>query len=245
MQENMITSTPAAEMMAALAKAQGEFKAIEKNREVTITTKSGHSYKFRYADLEEILTKTRPALSANGLAMIQTVEHGQQGPLLTCKLMHAGGGMITSEVLIPSARDMAADPKAFGAAITYFRRYMVTAMLGVAADDDLDEDGQEGQQHQAPATAGRKPPVTQPQRRQAQAPAETNHAPAGQNGKQATAPSANGSAATAGEIAFITKKIAGNGMTIAKAREAAGLEPGETLDGLTKDGFVALKGALA
>lgn len=30
-----------------------------------------------------------------------------------------------------------------------------------------------------------------------------------------------------------------------KAREAAGLEPGDTLDGLTRDGFVALKDAVA
>lgn len=132
---------PAAALYAALAKAQGAFQPIVKNRNVVITMKTGGSYKFRYADLEEITAKTRPALSVNGLALIQTVEHGQQGPLLVCRLMHAQGGMIASEVSMPSARDLG-DPKTFGAAITYLRRYMVTAMLGVAADDDLDEDGQ-------------------------------------------------------------------------------------------------------
>ena len=223
----------AAALMAALAKAQGEFNAIEKNREVTITTKSGYSYKFRYADLEEIITKTRPALAFNGLSMIQTVEHGQQGPLLTCKLMHAGGGIITSEVLIPSARDMAADPKAFGAAITYFRRYMVTAMLGVAADDDLDADGQESIEQQKPAT-GQKPAVTQPQRR---APAENNAA--------ATGAQTNTEPATAGEIAYLGKKLKDKGVSVAQARQEAGLDAGDTLDGLTKAEFVALKAALA
>lgn len=223
----------AAALMAALAKAQGEFNAIEKNREVTITTKSGYSYKFRYADLEEIITKTRPALASNGLSMIQTVEHGQQGPLLTCKLMHAGGGIITSEVLIPSARDMAADPKAFGAAITYFRRYMVTAMLGVAADDDLDADGQESSEPQKPAT-GQKPAVTQPQRR---APAENNAA--------ATGSQTNTEPATAGEIAYLGKKLKDKGVSVAQARQEAGLDAGDTLDGLTKAEFVALKAALA
>jgi len=222
-----------AALMAALAKAQGEFKPIEKNRAVTITTKSSYSYQFRYADLEEILSKTRPALASNGLSMIQTVEHGQQGPLLTCRLMHACGGIITSEVLIPSARDMAADPKAFGAAITYFRRYMVTAMLGVAADDDLDADGQESTEPQQPAT-GRKPAVTQPQRR---APTEQ---PAG-----AVDAESNIEPATAGEIAHIGKKIKDKGMSVAQAREAAGLEQSDTLDGLSKAGFVAIKAALA
>jgi hypothetical protein len=138
---------PAAALYAALAKAQGQFQPIVKNRDVVIAMKSGGSYRFRYADLEEITAKTRPALSQNGLALVQTVEHGQQGPLLVCRLMHAQGGMMASEVTMPTARDLG-DPKAFGAAITYLRRYMVTAMLGVAADDDLDEDGQEMQQGQ-------------------------------------------------------------------------------------------------
>lgn len=232
--------TPLAELAAALAKAQGAFQPIEKNREVEITTKAGYKYKFRYADLEEIITKTRPALASNGLAMIQTVEHGQNGPLLTCKLMHSGGGMMTSEVLIPSARDMAADPKTFGAAITYFRRYMVTAMLGVAADDDLDADGQEAGQQQQQQPAGQKPAVNQPQRREPSANAAAQkEAPA----KQAAA--GDTSAATPGEIAFITKKITAKGMSIAQAREAASLEAGDTLDGLTKDGFAAIKAALA
>lgn len=141
-QEALASIGPAAALYGALAKAQGAFQPIVKNRDVTIAMKAGGSYRFRYADLEEIIAKTRPALSANGLALIQTVEHGQQGPLLVCRLMHAQGGMIASEVSMPTARDLG-DPKAFGAAITYLRRYMVTAMLGVAADDDLDEDGQE------------------------------------------------------------------------------------------------------
>lgn len=136
------TVNPMAKLYAALAKAQGQFLAIEKNRAVEISMKTGGRYKFRYADLEEILTKTRPALSSNGLALIQRVVQTEAGPILECSLMHADGGVITSEVQIPGARELA-DPKAFGAAITYHRRYLVTAMLGVAADDDLDEDGQE------------------------------------------------------------------------------------------------------
>lgn len=171
--EDTATNTFGA-LIAALSKAQGAFLAIEKNRTVKISTKSGGSFEFRYADLEEILSKTRPALSANGLALIQTIEHGQNGPMLSCKLMHSGGGMIASETLIPSAREMAGDPKAFGAAITYYRRYMVTAMLGVAADDDLDEDGQEMQPPQR--NAGQKPAVSTPQRRQETAPASNENA---------------------------------------------------------------------
>jgi len=132
---------PLAELYGAMAKAQGAFQPIVKNREVEITMKSGGKFKFRYADLEEILAKTRPALSANGLALMQTIGHSAQGQVLICVLAHSSGGSICSEAPLPSARDFA-DPKALGAAISYLRRYLVTAMLGVAADDDLDEEVQ-------------------------------------------------------------------------------------------------------
>lgn len=146
------TITPIDSMSAlygALAKAQGAFQPIVKNRDVEITMKTGGRYKFRYADLEEILSKTRPALSANGLALIQTISNGS----LVCQLVHAGGGSISSEVPMPSARDLS-DPKSFGAAITYLRRYLVTAILGVAADDDLDDDGQPAGNKAAAANDG-------------------------------------------------------------------------------------------
>ena len=162
----------AAALMAALAKAQGAFPPIEKNRTVTIPTKTGNSYQFRYADLEEILSKTRPALAANGLSLIQQMELIQGGMLLTCSLMHAEGHRIVSEVLLPSSRDVG-DPKTFGASISYYRRYMITAMLGVAADDDLDEDGQEARPAQR--NVGQKPAVATPQRRQESAPASSEH----------------------------------------------------------------------
>jgi hypothetical protein len=220
-------TNPMAALYAALAKAQGAFQPIVKNRDVEITMKSGGRYRFRYADLEEILTKTRPALSANGLALIQTVHEGR----LVCSLVHADGGSMSSTVDMPSARDLG-DPKSFGAAITYLRRYLVTAMLGVAADDDLDEDGQE--MGEATARTTSKPPVAQPQRR---APAE---APT-----PAAAPAAGDSTpATQGEIAYITKKIEAAGLTIAQARNKAGMDVADTLEGLDKAGFGALKAVL-
>lgn len=54
----------------------------------------------------------------------------------------------------------------------------------------------------------------------------------------------NDALATVGEVAYITKKIDAAGLSISQARERAGLDVGDTLDGLTKDGFIALKGCL-
>ena len=103
-------------------------------------------------------------------------------------------------------------------------------------DDDFVIDGSTGE------VVGRKPAVAMPQRKPAAQVADVQDA---QPAQRQTAPAANGAAASVDEIAFITKKIAGAGMTIAQARGAAGLDAADTLDGLTRDGFVALKDAVA
>lgn len=131
-----------AALYAALAQAQGEFKPIEKNREVSIRTKEGYTYQFRYADLEQIISATRPALSSNGLCVIQRVlqQDGANHSVLETVLMHKDGGSITSTSRLPP--ETLGDLKQFGAGMTYMRRYAYSALLCVSADDDLDEDGQ-------------------------------------------------------------------------------------------------------
>jgi ERF superfamily len=219
------------QLYKALAAAQGQFQPIGKNRSVQIATKTGGSYRFEYADLEEILSKTRPALSQNGLALIQTVEQGERGQSLVCSLLHASGGVIRSEIPLPSVRDIG-DPKSFGAAMTYLRRYLVTAILGVAADDDLDEDGQESDTYYQLAekntdTPRTKPPVATPQRKAAP-PAQPAAEPSGE-------------LATPGEVAYLHKKLDGRS-DAPEICEAHGL--GYDLAGLTKAQFASMKAAL-
>ena len=141
-------------LFAALAKAQGEFKPVAKNRAVQIRMKEGGTYRFEYADLEQLISCTRPALAANGLAVVQRVTEDA----LTTDLLHAKGGRISSRTELPR---MGQDPKAYGAAITYLRRYAYSALLCLAADDDLDEDGQEagdtGEQQRPQRTAKTEP----------------------------------------------------------------------------------------
>jgi len=92
---------------------------------------------------------------------------------------------------------------------------------------------------------GRKPPVAMPARKAAPAAEKpvTDAQPKDdpQQQRQAT----DSAPATVGEVAYILKKINAKGVTIPQAREMAGLDAGETLEGLSKDGFVALKDALA
>lgn len=212
-----------AALYAALAAAQAEFLPIAKNRKVVIKGDRS-SYEFRYADLEAINAATRPALSKHGLAVFQTIDNGR----LSCVLSHSSGGTISSSVPIQDA-SAKSDPKQFGGLITYMRRYLVAAILCVAADDDLDENGQPTDEGDQRPPTGQKPAVTTPQRRSEQA----------QQGDNGASPPA-----TAGEIAYITKKLEAAGLSPAQARQNAGIAAGDTLDGLTKAEFTALKGVL-
>lgn len=142
--ETSLTPAPGAGMgplYTAFAKAQGGFKPIEKNRAVTIKPREKPAYSFRYADLQEIREKTTPALSENGLCLFQLVTDEAGTTVIRTILGHSSGAQIEAVIRVPRGDG---DIKNFGATVTYLRRYVVTALLGVAADDDLDEDGDTG-----------------------------------------------------------------------------------------------------
>jgi hypothetical protein len=89
-----------------------------------------------------------------------------------------------------------------------------------------------------------KPAVAMPQPKAAPKAAEPGITDAQPKGDGIARAEPDPALATVGEIAYILKKINNKGTTIADARELAGLDAGDKLDGLTKDGFIALKDAL-
>jgi hypothetical protein len=161
--------------LAALAKAQGAFPTIPRNRTVSIKSDKGN-YTFKYAELAEILEKCRPALSANGLSLRSRLVPGQQAGVVWLQsiLAHEGGYEDLSEISL----DTVGDIKQFGGRLTYMRRYLGTLQLGIAADDDQDEDGEQGgdssqfgQQQRAPAKAPpQRRPTSPPVQQRAPAP---------------------------------------------------------------------------
>ena len=122
----------------ALAKAQSEFPPIPREKKVTVRTKDGGSFTYAYADLAAILAAVRPVLAANGLALVQILEDDGRGPSLRTELRHSGGGGIYGTFPLPRNPD---DPQALGSLLTYLRRYAVTAVLGIATEDDDDGAG--------------------------------------------------------------------------------------------------------
>jgi hypothetical protein len=130
------------DISAALAKAQGEFEPIKRDKTVTVTMKSGGKYTFSYAPLESILHAVMPALSANGLSLTQSIyQNGKE--YVETTLRHASGAVLSNRIPIFVRDD---GPQAYGSALTYARRYGVTLLLCVSADDDDDGNAAEGNQ---------------------------------------------------------------------------------------------------
>ena len=136
----MNKSESIAQIATALAAAQAEITNPPRNREVTVRSDKGN-YKFKYATLDAIIDAVRPALTKNGLWFIQTLANGDGKYQLVTTLTHKSGEWMESEQPILVERP---GSQAFGSALTYSRRYSLTAMLGVAADEDDDGNGADG-----------------------------------------------------------------------------------------------------
>lgn len=140
------------ELAAALAKAQGEIKNA-------VVNKTNPHFKNKYADLSSVRDAIQGPLAKNGLAYTQVIEIRESGMVLVTALWHTSGQWISSEYLLPET----ARPQEMGSALTYARRYSLSAMVGIATDEDDDAEGAEAakQQVHAPVKPSAPLPYTQ------------------------------------------------------------------------------------
>src|SRR5688572_16510652 len=130
----MRTSEQVNDLATALAAAQGAFQNPERNREVTVQTKTAGSYKLRCSTLDCVMDATRPILAAHGLSVSQSPSSGDGRLIVTTRIMHKSGQWMESDLGVPAA----SDPQSIGSAISYLRRYSLCSMLGIASEDDDD-----------------------------------------------------------------------------------------------------------
>lgn len=120
------------ELATALAKFQAECPNIGLDREVKVRMKTGGEYSFTYATAGNIKSVITPLLAKNGLSYSQLV--GIDGAVNTL-LLHSSGQWLASSLLIKSDTPTA---QGIGSAITYAKRYALSAILGIVTDDDDD-----------------------------------------------------------------------------------------------------------
>jgi hypothetical protein len=135
----MKTSENTEEINKALIAIQGVIKNINKD---------STGYGYNYTSLDKLLEYVRPILVSYGMAIVQSTTNGEQGSVgVTTRLIHFSGQYIedTMTAQIGQLAKMNAY-QVTGSVITYFRRYAISAMLGIASEEDKDMGTQATQQ---------------------------------------------------------------------------------------------------
>lgn len=139
----MRTSESISNISAALAKFQSEVKQPKKDTNNPFFNK-------KYVPLEGVVAVITEPLAKHGLSYIQSTGTDGENVTVTTLLMHTSGEFIESDPLkLPGhqvqrggGKDF--NPQGIGSAITYGRRYSLTALLGIASEED--DDGNSGSQ---------------------------------------------------------------------------------------------------
>lgn len=139
----MKTSEKIDELAAALAGFQKVVGSPKKSAENPAFKREGKSLK--YADLDAIIKVITPALSENGLSQMQFTSSDIETKTVTVNtmLLHSSGQfMISDDLVLPAENFGKFNAQTIGSSITYGRRYSLSAMLGIASEDDDDANTQ-------------------------------------------------------------------------------------------------------
>ena len=154
---------------ASLSLFQGEIKN-------PANTAVNPFFKSKYAPLSEILNVIRPALVKNGLSILQSTECVGDTVSVSTMILHASGEWIESDKIVLKPEKVT--PQGAGSAITYARRYSLSALINISSEDDDDAN------HAEPTKPVTTKPANQPKAEtitpvNAGAKCPSCHAPAG------------------------------------------------------------------
>ena len=130
-----------ASLAAALAELQAKLPDVKKSQTATvISERTGKSYSYKYAGMASVAKELMSLLASVGLSFTSrpTLVHGERGSrfVLAYSLLHVTGQSLDGEYPLPDPDQKT--PQAVGSAITYARRYVLTAITGMVAEEDDD-----------------------------------------------------------------------------------------------------------
>lgn len=114
------------ELATALCKAQAKITGAIKDS-------SNPFFQSKYADLDAVWEAIRVPFTENNLSVSQIPSETEKGTILETVIMHSSGQWISGNILMKTMKE---DPQSKGSAITYYRRYVLSAMSGVSQVDD-------------------------------------------------------------------------------------------------------------
>lgn len=98
--------------------------------------KTNPHFKSRYADLAAVRDAIVPVFNKHGISIIQAPNtDGVSGFSLETRLIHSSGEELVFNFLLPSD---VSKMQAVGSAISYARRYTLSAIAGIASEEDDD-----------------------------------------------------------------------------------------------------------
>ena len=130
----MRRSESIAKIAPALVAAQAAFPPIVKDGK-------NPAFRSKYATLDGIMAAIRPALAAHGLAVVQGAIHPETdgaklvGLSVESVLVHTSGEWMATVVPVPVTKS---DAHGLGSALSYGRRYGISALLALTTDEDDD-----------------------------------------------------------------------------------------------------------
>uniref|UniRef100_A0A6M3KSV1 Putative Erf family protein n=1 Tax=viral metagenome TaxID=1070528 RepID=A0A6M3KSV1_9ZZZZ len=123
----MIKSETIGELAKALCIVQGKLTGAKKDS-------INPFYKSKYSDLASVWDACRGLLSENGLSVVQTSSpSGENTTIIDTTMIHNSGEWISGSMQVPLVKN---DPQGVGSAMTYARRYGLSAIVGVCPEDD-------------------------------------------------------------------------------------------------------------
>ena len=123
----MRMSDTISELATALAKAQGEIESASKD-------KANPAFRSKYADINALRDVIRKPLADNDLSVIQLPTMSGGWVEIETMILHKSGEFIAETLSMPLGDKVNAH--GVGSALTYCRRYSLSAMLNLAAEDD-------------------------------------------------------------------------------------------------------------
>lgn len=127
----MITSQETTNLMKAMIEAAPEISSIGKTKQ---------AYGYKYATLDSLIDMLRGVLPKHGLWFTQMPTRSGDLSVLTTRVFHTSGEWFEDSIQMTDTelQGKANDTQKIGASITYYRRYALSAIFGVSADEDVD-----------------------------------------------------------------------------------------------------------
>lgn len=126
----MQTSQEVSNLFKALCECKKDFVPLPKNKK---------GYGYSYTPLDSVIDMLNNVLPKHGINFVQFPSTMGESYALTTRVFHVSGEWMEDTIIFNMTEiSKANDTQKLGASITYFRRYALSAIFGIASDEDID-----------------------------------------------------------------------------------------------------------